>query len=679
MVSKRMEMKEVNILKTRQYIESSIIVWLNNAINTNNHSTQIIEQLKVISNDIKIFNDSNECIDYITDLENENILLIVSGTIIDSCIFTLVEDLLSISDVYILCLSNEDMEKKWSKSIRKIKGVYTNVNRLINQIKFDTNRIEHDSIGFEVLEVSDISLSIPRYCNKQECTFMYSQLLKEVLLRFEDDSTTEFVEYCRKLYSKDPPQLVIIDEFERQYDKRRAIWWYTRDCFLHKLMNKALRTRDVETLYNMRTFLRHLHQELVQLRPKDDHIQSASILTLYRGQKLSFREFDKLKNNEGGLLSVSNFVSTTTSQDVAIIFAGQSDHETVAIVFKFNVNLNDYTNNSFGCIEKFSNFGEAEHEWLFSMGTVFRIQNIELIDNVWHVGLILTNDQDETLAKLTIHMNKIIQLQRPNPLVPLCRLFVRMDEHKKAIELCENHIASENDWEMKATLYDTLAWINGEKENQELALEYHQKALNIIAEHVDTNDPLLAYYYSNVAISCSAVNKDQQAIDNYNRSIELEINASQPDYTNIAYSYESIGTILQYCFNKYNEAMNYYERALELMLVHLPIAHSDTISLYNDMANIYEELNELDKALNILYTCLGMIQNKSEYNPHDLALVYKHIAQIYKKQKKFDEASEMLNKCHAIKTVYPSSKELNLENINTDDLFAKIFQYHNAS
>lgn len=80
------------------------------------------------------------------------------------------------------------------------------------------------------------------------------------------------------------------------------------------------------------------------------------------------------------------------------------------------------------------------------MGAVFRIVKIKLLDGIWYIDLTPTNDQDETLEKLTKHMRKIIQIQRPKPLVPLCRLFARMNEYKKAIELCQKYHLEEDNW-----------------------------------------------------------------------------------------------------------------------------------------------------------------------------------------------------------------------------------------
>ncbi|CAF4068859.1 unnamed protein product, partial [Rotaria sordida] len=99
----------------------------------------------------------------------------------------------------------------------------------------------------------------------------------------------------------------------------------------------------------------------------------AKTLILYRGQRMLIDEFEKLKNNEGGLLSISNFLSSSTNREVARVYADKSDHEIMAMVFQIILNLNDETSYSFVCIEEFSHIGADEREWLFSMRTIFRI------------------------------------------------------------------------------------------------------------------------------------------------------------------------------------------------------------------------------------------------------------------------------------------------------------------
>ena len=53
-----------------------------------------------------------------------------------------------------------------------------------------------------------------------------------------------------------------IDEFERDYEKHSPTWWYTRDCFVYRMLNKALRTCDIEVITKFGLFIKDLHCQL---------------------------------------------------------------------------------------------------------------------------------------------------------------------------------------------------------------------------------------------------------------------------------------------------------------------------------------------------------------------------------------------------------------------------------
>ena len=56
-----------------------------------------------------------------------------------------------------------------------------------------------------------------------------------------------------------------IDEFEEKYDPSNAIYWYTRDTFLYKMVNMALRTENSAIIWRLRFFILDMHQQLKQL------------------------------------------------------------------------------------------------------------------------------------------------------------------------------------------------------------------------------------------------------------------------------------------------------------------------------------------------------------------------------------------------------------------------------
>ena len=54
----------------------------------------------------------------------------------------------------------------------------------------------------------------------------------------------------------------MIDEFEEEYSEEYALWWYTRDTFLFRELNKALRFQNIDWLFQFRFFIHDMHKLL---------------------------------------------------------------------------------------------------------------------------------------------------------------------------------------------------------------------------------------------------------------------------------------------------------------------------------------------------------------------------------------------------------------------------------
>ncbi|CAF1488398.1 unnamed protein product [Didymodactylos carnosus] len=93
---------------------------------------------------------------------------------------------------------------------------------------------------------------------------MYSQLIKDILIGMEhtDEAKREMIQFCRQQYEENDGELRCINEFERDYRPSKAIWWYTRESFLYRILNKALRIQDIDVLYKLRFFIADLHKQL---------------------------------------------------------------------------------------------------------------------------------------------------------------------------------------------------------------------------------------------------------------------------------------------------------------------------------------------------------------------------------------------------------------------------------
>src|SRR6202020_365723 len=114
----------------------------------------------------------------------------------------------------------------------------------------------------------------------------------------------EFIDYCREQFTENDQELNNIKKFERQYRDKTPIWWYTYECFLYPMLNRALRLMDVDIIIKMGFFIDDLHRHIGKLHSEQFGSQNSNnILTVYRGQGISKTEFEKMTKTKGGLIS----------------------------------------------------------------------------------------------------------------------------------------------------------------------------------------------------------------------------------------------------------------------------------------------------------------------------------------------------------------------------------------
>jgi len=91
--------------------------------------------------------------------------------------------------------------------------------------------------------------------------FVQFLLLIDVLLRMKsvESDKKELISRFKKIY-QDEEDKSTIDEFEIDYSSENALWWYSRDSFLYGMLNKALRTQDIDTLFLFRFFIRDIYE-----------------------------------------------------------------------------------------------------------------------------------------------------------------------------------------------------------------------------------------------------------------------------------------------------------------------------------------------------------------------------------------------------------------------------------
>ncbi|CAF2143646.1 unnamed protein product [Rotaria magnacalcarata] len=145
--------------------------------------------------------------------------------------------------------------------------------------------------------------------NQLPPTYMYSVIFKDIILEINDDdakSLKTLENYCKKQNIPDEE----INDLKRKYHQKSPVWWYTCEMFLYGMLNRGLRSLDMEAMSKLGFFIRSLHLQLKQLH-QEQLANFRKPFTVYRGQGMSKEDFQNLLDSRGGLLSFNNFSSTS--------------------------------------------------------------------------------------------------------------------------------------------------------------------------------------------------------------------------------------------------------------------------------------------------------------------------------------------------------------------------------
>jgi len=255
--------------------QNFLLIWIDASIDESKQDYQhTLTQLRSVANDINIFTTQDAAIDFLTEDHGKNIFLIVESTL-GQHLLPLIHDIPQLDAIYLL-YGNESGHQQWTKEWVKIKGVHTNINPICKALELAAKQFNQDPIAVSFVTVSEGTST--QNLNQLEPSFMYTQIFKEILLEMEHDekSIEDLILFWRLKYKNNIVKQKDIDEFERHYRPEYAITWYTRECFVYDMLNRALRIMEGNTIINMGFLIRDLHQQIQELHRKQ--------LGSYRGQ-----------------------------------------------------------------------------------------------------------------------------------------------------------------------------------------------------------------------------------------------------------------------------------------------------------------------------------------------------------------------------------------------------------
>ena len=484
--------------------QNVLLVWLDPNIDKDNDGCQnTIAHFRDAINNVDIFTDGEECIQFLNGMATEKACLIISGSLGQE-IVPRVHDLLQVDAIFIFC-SNKKQHERWTKNWPKIKGVFSEMKLLCEVLKQVAQQCDENAISITIMGSADSPAKNP--VNRLDPSFMYTQIIKEIFLtiEFEQQHFDHFIEYCRKALDGNGKQLNYVEEIAQQYDQHLPIWWYTRDTFLYAMLNRVLRVMDVDVMVKMGFFIADLHRHIKQLHQTQFGGDNANQrLTVYRGQGMTKDAFQKITTNTGGLISFNGFLSTSREHSTSLRFAEQAPKtdELVGVLFVMDIDPK-VSSAPFASVDEVGYYGSGEQEVLFSMHTVFRIREVTSIgenNRLVQVQLNLASDKDNDLCDL---INYIREATMPHASgwYRLGSILGDIGEAAKAQKLFESLLKQEPVEIRQAPIYNQLGIIKARLGEYEEAIRYYERSIEIEERQFPSDHLILANSYNNIAIS----------------------------------------------------------------------------------------------------------------------------------------------------------------------------------
>ncbi|CAF0804261.1 unnamed protein product [Didymodactylos carnosus] len=559
----------------------------------------LLSKLNLIIEQVYLFSNVNDCIDFIETVVNKKVFLIIT-VLLEQEILTKIYALPSVSLVFIYHDDNsqqhDDERDKRDDAFSKFMGIFTEPETLLKCIRSKIRLISRCETT-TVFSLFSRNQKSTRLLSKERASFLWFQLLVSLLEQMPntEQAKQEMISKCKEYYQTSTIELNKIEQFQTLYKSEDAIKWYTADCFLYKLINKALRTEDTNLLYLFRFYVIDLCQQLKQEQEKQTLSET---IILYRGQIMPQQELYELQHNISIYIATNGFFSTTRDKKVALSFINLSNNanETVQnVLFEITVDFK-IKNVVYADVAQDSQM-EEEKEVLFNIGSIFCIDSVEF-DHKLKLWIIQMSVVDNNLKDIQEHIEIVKEeLKDTTPNVMYGRLLLRMGQYDKA----ENYF-------------------------------------KLMIQTSSCDDHLnIASAYTNIGNVCLIKNDIEQAQHYYKHAYEIRIKFLPEDHLHIGWSLYNLGRV-SHKQNNYDEALNYFQLVLHIYAKYYSTDNIYTARVLENMGRVYNDKSNANKTLDYLTRALEMYRRLFPAQHFETATALWNIGSFYKTQEMYDRA-----------------------------------------
>ncbi|CAF4491578.1 unnamed protein product [Rotaria sp. Silwood2] len=443
------------------------------------------------------------------------------------------------------------------------------------------------------------------------------------------EAKRQMLSECRAYYRGNPRVIATIDEFRRAYCSVDAIYWYTKPCFLHGVINRALRTEDILAQYTFRYFIVDMCTclEEAAATTKTRYITPFRV---YRGAILSREEVEQLSVDM--LVATKGFFSSSKHLNIAQEFIGidsitgmspSRSHKDKQQFVLLEISV-DWTQSPDMIVADVSSQSAVpdEHEMIFNLGATFVITDINYDDehHVWHIQMISSSE----VAQLNRDYNEYIRkrLTEIKPALLFGNILADMSgDHIGALTYFHRLLRTVPvDDEDRPNLYFHLARTYRYTGKYQQAITYYQAALLLQRCRL----PQLSFDYgrtlTGLAVVYSEISNSVRAVTLHTRAMSIFRNVLPEDHIEIAH----VSHRLAYaCLQKkqYERALLLVSSSLSFFQRKMPTNHPGQAQALHTMGLIHRALGHPEQAIDCLKQALRI--RESSQAADDPAVAYK--------------------------------------------------------
>jgi tetratricopeptide (TPR) repeat protein len=476
--------------------------------------------------------------------------------------------------------------------------------------------------------------------------FIRSHLLIDCLLRMKEtpDDLTKFIQFFEEEYKDNKNELAIIREFQQNYSPARALRWYTRQSFLFRVLNKALRVQNIDVLFLFRFFIHDIQQQLMKN-------QCAQPIHLFRAQLMTNDELGLLKRAIGGFITMNTFLSTTIDRQSSIAFLDNTDSsdqfEMNRVLFEIDADPHLNGINPFANIIWLS-FCFGQPEVLISIGSIFRLVEIQYDENqMCLIRLTLCSDTDHDLKCAFEHLKKEYYAKEMDLFSfghVLCDMGSFDDAKKFYLRLLEDIPSDHQDL---ANCYHALGNVAADKGDCDLSLEWYEKLLQLLTRTLKPDDSRLADSNQIIGNIYWKKNDLKHAHEAYNKALVIYKRAFDENHLTVAECSDKIGAVYEK-EKKYFQALNCYEKSLAIRQKCFPAEHLSLGTAHSKVAGVRLLLCHYYLAMGHFNISLKIKLNSLPPEHLDIASDYRGVGHVYKARGEFTQALSYYEKAAEI-------------------------------